>query len=126
MRIFSNILILILSLSFFVSPAMVSEHSEGHQLAEMSCCAGENHSCHDSSQTKDQHKKDQKKDCSDTSCPMSHCQSQTFSVKLMNEPGFKETEPIIPAVQKIFNAHYSSLILKELIYSFWHPPKYIS
>lgn len=127
MRIFSNILILILSLSFFISPAMVSEHSEDHQMTEMSCCTGENHSCHDSSQTKDQHKKDRKKDCNDTSCPMnSNCQVQTLSAELISETGAKETEPVITTVKKTNNAHYSSLILKELIYSFWHPPKYIS
>ncbi|MGB7498928.1 MAG: hypothetical protein WA897_03450, partial [Moheibacter sp.] len=63
----------------------------------------------------------------DTSCPMnSNCQLQTFSAELISETGTKETEPVIATVEKTKNGHYSSLILKELIYSFWHPPKYIS
>lgn len=127
MRIFSNILILILSLSFFISPAMVSEQLENHQMAEMSCCTGENHSCHHSSQKENQHKKDTHNDCNDTSCPMnSNCQVQTLNLELISENGFEENEAINTTVKKIKNGHYSSLLLKELIYSFWHPPKYIS
>lgn len=127
MRIFSNILILILSLSFFISPAMVSEQLENHQMAEMSCCTGRNHSCHHSSQKENHHKKDTHNDCNDTSCPMnSNCQVQTLNLELISENGFEETEAISTTVKKIKNGHYSSLLLKELIYSFWHPPKYIS
>lgn len=93
----------------------------------MSCCTGENHSCHHSSQKEKNHKKEQHKDCNDTSCPINNnCHIQTFSIKLMTKQQFQTTEIAITLTEKVINEHYSTLILKELIYSFWHPPKYIS
>jgi|SRR5690554_2187334 hypothetical protein len=120
---FSNILIFLLSLSFFVSPAMVYE-SDHHQLVEMNCCVVETHSCHDS-QNENQHKKQKQNDCNDTSCPMSNCHVQTLVLQLILEKTTPTNETSV-FLKKTTNSHYSSLILKELIYSFWHPPKYIS
>lgn len=125
-KILSNILIIFLSISLFFSPVAVFGNSGDHHevTTEMSCCTGENHSCHQNDE--DYHKKNQHNDCSDTTCPMNTCHIQTFSIELISEenPEIKTTPFHSP--EKVINEHYAELILKELIYSFWHPPRYIS
>ena len=87
------------------------------QKTEMSCCADAD-DCHDS--------KEDKKGCADGNCPSNDCQLQQLSVKLISENKL-EVESI-PDFQlnSQKNSFYKSLIFKDLSYSFWHPPRYIS
>jgi len=86
----------------------------------MSCCSGKS-ACHENPP---ENKKD--KGCTDHSCPSKDCHFQTVNFKLISESNFQELEvPKIFTVRSL-NEFYISLTFKDLSYSFWHPPKYIS
>ncbi len=99
---------------------------------EMSCCAVPNdeHSDKKSEEKKGcchgSDKKEEKKDCG-TNCPMPDC-NMTISIvfQLFFEQNKSEEKTTELFAENIQNEFYLSLLNKDLSYSFWHPPKYIS
>lgn len=115
------------------SPLTASSYStEQHEETEMNCCAmpddgdsdtksGEEKGCCHGSD-----KKEEKNDCG-SSCPMPGCK-MTISIvfQLFFEQNKPEEKSIEFFTENIQNEFYLSLLNKDLSYSFWHPPKYIS
>lgn len=101
------------------SAATSFEHTES---SEMSCCVTDDHACHS-----DEDNHHQKNDCTDTGCPMNNsCHFQSFSSKLIHEIKSEETVKITNTVERAEIINNSPILIKELIYSIWNPPKYIS
>lgn len=124
-----NILIFFISFTVLSSPLMASAFS---LEKEMSCCAishGE-HSDKKSEEKKEcchgSDKKEEKKDCG-SNCPMPDCK-MTISIvfQLFFEQNKSEEKSTELFAENIQNEFYLSLLNKDLSYSFWHPPKYIS
>jgi hypothetical protein len=84
---------------------------------EMKCCAGKG-SCHDKSQ--------KNKDCGDSNCPSKDCHFQTVTLKIISETNVQEFTHPETIRLNLKNEFYLSPALKDLTYTFWHPPKYIS
>lgn len=122
-----QILTLLLAMLVFLSPVLsfasvltVEEHT-----SEMSCCAmddsEESHDCCHSDEPMTENK------CGDNGCPTHDChlhQASSFHVYIPVNSFEKETEII--SSEKLKSDNYSSLAIKDLSYSFWNPPKYIS
>jgi len=126
-----QILTLLLAMLVFLSPVLsfasvltVEEHASE---MDMSCCAtddsaGSEHDCCHSESSKNE-----KKNCGDTGCPTNDCHLHTvtsFHIYFPEILSEKETE--IVSLEKLKFDNYSSLTIKDLNYSFWNPPKYIS
>jgi len=122
-----QILTFLLAMLVFLSPVLsfasvltVEEHA-----SEMSCCAmddsEEMHDCCHSDEPMTENK------CGDNSCPTHDChlhQVTVFHVYFPENPSDNETRII--SSKKLKSDNYSSLIIKDLSFSFWNPPKYIS
>lgn len=113
----------------FLSPvlsfASVLTADEHQAEMEMSCCAmddsEESHDCCHSDEPMTEN------NCDDKGCPTHDChlhQVISFHVYIPVNSFEKETEII--SSEKLKSDNYSSLAIKDLSYSVWNPPKYIS
>jgi len=126
-----QILTLLLAMLVFLSPvlsfASVLTADEHQAEMEMSCCAtddsaGSEHDCCHSGSPKNE-----KKNCGDTGCPTNDCHLHTVTSFHIYFPEIlSENETEIVSLEKLKSDNYSSLAIKDLSYSFWNPPKYIS
>lgn len=128
-----NIFIFFISFTVLSSPLMANAFSlEQAEEKEMSCCtmSHEEHSDNKSEEKKGcchgSDKKEEKKDCGNN-CPMPDC-NMTISIvfQLFFEQNKSEEKSTELFTENIQNEFYLSLLNKDLSYSFWHPPKYIS
>lgn len=124
-----DIFIFFISFTVMTSPLFAdSTAQEEKPVKEMSCCAMSND--HDPSSKKEKcsgepEKKERKKDCG-TNCPMPGCHSVVVTFQLFFETKSEPEEIHLFDSEKVQNEFYLSLLYKDLSYSFWHPPKYIS
>ncbi len=94
---------------------------------KMSCCTMDDteSEAHDCCQT--DHPISTKNDCGENGCPSNDChfhQITTFHVFFPNHS--EENESKIISSKKLKSERNKSLIIKDLSYSYWNPPKYIS
>ena len=126
-----QIFTILLAVLIFVSPMLVFASVlavDDHQAEmEMSCCTTDDsersdHDCCHSGQPLDDHKT-----CDDNGCPTHDCFLHHVTVFHVYSPetSFEnETKPV--SLEKLKSDIYSSLIIKDLGFSLWNPPKYIS
>ncbi len=126
-----QILTILMAVLVFLSPVLSFASvlgAEEHQTEmEMSCCTTDDSSDseHDCCHTESPMTKN--KSCGDTNCPTNDChlhQVNVFHVYFPQDSQEKEIQFISPEKLKSYN--YSSLSIKDLSFSFWNPPKYIS
>jgi len=122
-----QILTLLLAMLVFLSPVLsfasvltVEEHT-----SEMSCCtmddSEESHDCCHSDEPMTEN------NCDDKGCPTHDCHlHQVISFHVYIPINSSEKEIGINSFEKLKSDNYSSLAIKDLSYSFWNPPKYIS
>src|SRR5690606_25622349 len=104
----------------FASVLTVEQHP-----TEVNCCtmddAEEAHDCCHSDEPMTENK------CGDKGCPANDChfhQVTAFHIYFPENSLQKEIQ--ILSFEKLKSDNYSSLAIKDLSYSFWNPPKYIS
>lgn len=125
-----QILTVWLAIVIFLSPglsfASVFTLFEHHSEMEISCCSVENSSesdhncCHENETSGD-------KDCGDHSCPTHDCHLHSVNVFHIYFPNNNfENETKFVSLEKLKSDNYHSLIIKDLSFSFWNPPKYIA
>ncbi|SMC48922.1 hypothetical protein [Moheibacter sediminis] len=91
---------------------------------EVGCCAeklDEHHSenSHDSKSCKDE------KHCGDN-CPTHDCCVHMNVLKNFVQNSNPKLNSVSFPLEQIKNEHYLSFYFKDISYSFWHPPKYVS
>lgn len=122
-----QILTILLAMLVFLSPVLsfASVLKVEAHASEMSCCAmddsDESHDCCHSDEPVEENK------CGDNGCPTNDChlhQASSFHVYFPVNPSEKEIGII--SSEKLKSDNYSSFPVKDMSFSFWNPPKYIS
>lgn len=122
-----QILTLLLAMLVFLSPVLsfASVLKVEAHASEVSCCAMDDsemtHDCCHEDATLGENK------CGDTGCPTKDCHFHQGTVFHIYFPeNSSENEIQILPFEKLISDNYSSLAIKDLSFSFWNPPKYIS
>ena len=124
-----QILTILLAMLVFLSPALsfasvltVEEHP-----SEMSCCMvddsknSEQDCCHADQPISTKNK------CGDNGCPSNDCHFHQVTVFHIYFPdNLEEKESHLISSEKLKSENNKSLLIEDLSYSFWNPPKYIS
>ena len=118
----------LLAMFIFLSPVLsfASVLNLDEHKTEMSCCTkdskkSEHGCCHSDKTNADKNK------CGDKDCPSNDChlhQVNVFHIYFPENSAENESEFVFS--DKLNSDNTSNLIIKDLSYSFWNPPKYIS
>jgi len=126
-----QIITILLAILVFLSPVLAFASilsTDDHETEmEMNCCAtddsaGSEHDCCHS-----ENPMTENKSCGDNGCPTHDChlyQVNVFHIYFPQDSQEKEMQII--SSEKLKTDNHSSLAIKDLSFSFWNPPKYIS
>src|SRR5690606_36463163 len=124
-----QILTILLAMLVFLSPvrSFASVLTVEEHVSEMSCCStddsenADHDCCHSEQPLADD------KSCGDNGCPTHDCHLHHVTAFHIYFPEKStENEMNLISSEKLKSDNYPSLAIKDLSYSFWNPPKYIS
>ena len=123
-----QIMTFLLAMFIFLSPVLsfASVLNLDEHKTEMSCCANDSNEsehdcCHSEKTDADKNK------CGDNGCPSNDCHLHQVNIFHIYFPeNLAENESEFVFSDKLNSDNSSNLIIKDLSYSFWNPPKYIS